>query len=82
MIYLANDEAIVKIAEDGSEVREIFGQFCGRGDARYSVAHIKHAAGVAGTPHFHRDGDEIYYILSGAGHMVVDSIEIPLKGAI
>ncbi|HIF31616.1 MAG: cupin domain-containing protein [Pirellulaceae bacterium] len=58
------------ITKDGSEIRELLSH---RNSAieQQSLAEARLAPGTATAPHFHRVTEEIYYILSGTGLMVI-----------
>jgi mannose-6-phosphate isomerase-like protein (cupin superfamily) len=58
------------ITKDGSEIRELLAHrnSCIR---KQSLAEARLAAGARTAPHFHRQTEEIYYILHGTGTMTI-----------
>src|SRR5262245_38422410 len=57
--------------KDGSEIRELLAHrnSCIR---KQSLAEARVLPGMATTPHYHPQTEEIYYILEGAGRMTID----------
>jgi mannose-6-phosphate isomerase-like protein (cupin superfamily) len=66
------DEVSAFITKDGSEIREIlaYRNSCIRNQ---TLAEARLGPGMSTTPHFHRQTEEIYYILEGDGRMRVGS---------
>ncbi len=65
------------ITKDGSEIRELlaYRNSCIR---LQSLAEARLAPGAATMPHFHRQTEEIYFILEGHGIMRVGDEERPI----
>jgi mannose-6-phosphate isomerase-like protein (cupin superfamily) len=59
------------VTKDGSEIRELLAH---RNSciAKQSLAEARVAPGTRTAPHFHRQTEEIYYILRGQGEMKID----------
>jgi hypothetical protein len=66
---LADVESFV--TADGSTIRELFGLPTG-GVERASLAEATLAPGQATQRHYHRESEEIYFVLDGEGEMEVD----------
>src|SRR5256885_410883 len=66
---LAAAEAFV--TADGSTIRELLGLPTG-GVANQSLAEATLAPGQATERHYHRESEEIYFVLSGSGSMELD----------
>lgn len=64
------DSAEAFITKDGSEIRELLAHrnSCIR---KQSLAEARLPKGACTTPHFHRQTEEIYYILRGTGLMTI-----------
>ena len=56
----------------GEDVQEVLGNQAG-GVESHSLARITIVPGKSSLPHFHKDSDESYLILSGKAEMVIDS---------
>lgn len=65
------NEAKPFITKDGSEIRELLAHrnSCIRNQ---SLAEARVAPGLTTEPHYHPNSEEIYFILSGVGTMVID----------
>ncbi len=61
----------------GSEIRPLIDRTTS-GIRQCSVAEELLPPGKAVTPHFHRDTEEVYYILAGTGEMSVDGESAPV----
>jgi mannose-6-phosphate isomerase-like protein (cupin superfamily) len=63
--------------KDGSEIRELLAH---RNSCivKQSLAEARLPAGASTTPHYHPQTEEIYYILSGRGHMRIDAETSPV----
>ena len=63
----------------GETVFELIGRPAEHGGAAgHSLAHIVIAPGQASTRHYHRRSEETYYVLAGAGDMVIDGQTLAL----
>lgn len=64
------DEVESFITKDGSEIRELLAH---RNSviAQQSLAEARLPVGASTTPHYHRETEEIYYILRGRGLMTI-----------
>ena len=56
----------------GEDVQEILGVQAG-GVESHSLARVTIAPGKSSLPHFHKESDESYLILSGEAEMVIDN---------
>jgi mannose-6-phosphate isomerase-like protein (cupin superfamily) len=65
------DSAEPFVTADGSTIRELCGIPTG-GTELQSLAEATLAPGQATTPHYHRESEEIYFILSGEGEMEIE----------
>ena len=65
------------ITKDGSEIRELLAprNSCIR---KQSLAEARLPAGASTTPHYHCHTEEIYYILSGTGQMLIGDQQRPV----
>ena len=59
------------ITKDGSEIRELLAHR-NSGIRKQSLAEARVAPGKSTAPHYHRQTEEIYYILRGTGTMTID----------
>jgi len=62
----------------GEDVQEILGFLAG-GVESHSLAQVTIAPGKSSLPHFHKESEESYMILSGEAEMVVDSNKFQLS---
>jgi mannose-6-phosphate isomerase-like protein (cupin superfamily) len=67
---LANAEPFV--TKDGSTIRELLGLPTSPLVRNQSLAEATLAPGQATERHYHRDSEEIYFLLAGGGSMEVD----------
>ena len=65
------------ITADGSTIRELLGLPTG-GVANQSLAEATLAPGQATERHYHRESEEIYFVLSGSGSMELDGEHAPV----
>jgi mannose-6-phosphate isomerase-like protein (cupin superfamily) len=70
MIVLNRDSAIAISTHHGSEIRPLIDRTTS-GITRCSLAEEVLPPGCAVPPHYHRELEEIYYVLSGSGVMTV-----------
>ena len=66
--------------KDGSEIRELLAHrnSCIR---KQSLAEARIAPGLATTPHYHPECEEIYYVLEGTGEMRIgDDVSLVRRG--
>jgi mannose-6-phosphate isomerase-like protein (cupin superfamily) len=61
--------------KDGSTIRELLGLPTSRLVRNQSLAEATLAAGQATERHYHRESEEIYFLLDGGGTMEVDGEE-------
>jgi mannose-6-phosphate isomerase-like protein (cupin superfamily) len=68
------NEVVAFTTKDGSEIRELlaYRNSCIRNQ---TLAEARLAPGMSTTPHFHRQTEEIYYILEGKGRMCIGADE-------
>ena len=66
------------VSSHGEVVYELAGHAAG-GSAQHSVAHIELPPGRASLKHYHPEAEESYYILRGAGRLVVDDETVTLS---
>jgi mannose-6-phosphate isomerase-like protein (cupin superfamily) len=59
------------VTADGSTIRELFGLPTG-GTEKQSLAEATLAPGQSTQRHYHRETEEIYFVLDGAGEIEVD----------
>jgi mannose-6-phosphate isomerase-like protein (cupin superfamily) len=59
------------VGDDGAIIRELVSP---RNSAltRHSLAEIRHPPGTASQEHYHREAEEVYYVLEGQGEIRVD----------
>ncbi len=62
----------------GEDIQEILGVQAG-GVESHSLARVTIAPGKSSQPHFHKESEESYWILSGAAEMVVDADRFTLQ---
>jgi mannose-6-phosphate isomerase-like protein (cupin superfamily) len=62
---------------DGSTIRELFGQATTRAE-KQSLAEASLPPGGSTERHYHRETEEIYFVLEGSGTMELDGEEAPL----
>lgn len=74
----ALDHALPFTTKDGSEIRELLAH---RNSCitNQSLAEARLPPGASTTPHFHRQTEEIYYILAGTALMRIDALEQPVR---
>jgi mannose-6-phosphate isomerase-like protein (cupin superfamily) len=65
------EQADAFVTADGSTIRELFGLPTG-GIANQSLAEATLAPGQTTQRHYHRDSEEIYFVLDGQGEMELD----------
>jgi mannose-6-phosphate isomerase-like protein (cupin superfamily) len=65
------DSAEAFTTADGSTIRELLGLATG-GARNQSLAEATLASGQATERHYHRESEEIYLVLEGAGEMEID----------
>jgi mannose-6-phosphate isomerase-like protein (cupin superfamily) len=63
---------------DGSTIRELLGLPTG-GVRKQSLAEATLVPGQATDRHYHRESEEIYFVLDGAGTMELDGERAPLR---
>jgi mannose-6-phosphate isomerase-like protein (cupin superfamily) len=65
------DDVEAFITKDGSEIRELLAH---RNSSirKQSLAEARVQSGARTVPHYHRQTEEIYYILRGLGQMTID----------
>jgi mannose-6-phosphate isomerase-like protein (cupin superfamily) len=69
----ARDEAVPFTTVDGSTIRSLLDRT--NAPVRHqSLAEATIPAGEATVRHFHREAEEIYYLLAGAGEMEIDGV--------
>ncbi len=68
------DNATQFVTADGSLIRELFGPATTPG-RNQSLAEATIPTGQATQRHYHRDAEEIYFIVAGAGRMELDGVE-------
>jgi mannose-6-phosphate isomerase-like protein (cupin superfamily) len=61
--------------KDGSTIRELIGLPTTRFARNLSLAEATLAPGQATDRHYHRQAEEVYYLLAGDGLMEVDGVE-------
>jgi mannose-6-phosphate isomerase-like protein (cupin superfamily) len=71
MEIIARDAVAPVQAPDGAIVRELASPQ-NSGLTRHSLAEITHPAGTASEAHYHRQAEEVYYVLSGRGGVRID----------
>ena len=70
---ITSKSEVTPLGGGGETVFELIGRATEHGGADgHSLAHIVIAPGQASSRHFHRATEETYYVLSGAGEMVID----------
>ena len=70
---ITSKSEITPLGGGGETVFELIGRAPQHGGADgHSLAHIVIAPGQASGRHFHKQTEETYYILRGAGEMVID----------
>jgi mannose-6-phosphate isomerase-like protein (cupin superfamily) len=62
---------------DGSTIRELFGLAVGVG-AKQSLAEASLGPGQATQRHYHRESEEIYFVLDGSAEMELDGERRPV----
>jgi mannose-6-phosphate isomerase-like protein (cupin superfamily) len=67
----ARDQATPFITVDGSEIRSLLDR-TNAPVANQSLAEATIPAGEATVRHYHRDAEEIYYLVAGSGEMEID----------
>ena len=65
------------ITKDGSEIRELLA-YRNSSIRKQSLAEARVAPGNSTAPHYHRQTEEIYYILRGTGMMTIDGESRPV----
>jgi mannose-6-phosphate isomerase-like protein (cupin superfamily) len=71
MEIIARDAVAPVQAPDGAIVRELASPQ-NSGLTRHSLAEITHPAGTTSEAHYHRQAEEVYYVLSGRGGVRID----------
>jgi mannose-6-phosphate isomerase-like protein (cupin superfamily) len=71
MHLIARDDVPPFIGDDGAIVRELASPRNSR-LTRHSLAEIRHPPGTASQEHYHTEAEEVYYVLSGHGGILVD----------
>lgn len=69
------ERAVAFTTKDGSTIRELLGLPTSSLVRRQSLAEATLAAGQATERHYHRESEEIYFLLDGGGTMEVDGEE-------
>ena len=69
----ARDEAEPFVTKDGSEIRELLG-LATSGPGNQSLAEATLLPGQATERHYHRESEEIYYLVEGGGEMEIDGV--------
>lgn len=64
--------------KDGSTIRELFGRPTG-GTANQSLAEATLEPGATTTRHYHRDSEEIYFVVEGVGDLEVEGERRPVE---
>jgi mannose-6-phosphate isomerase-like protein (cupin superfamily) len=59
------------IGDDGAIIRELASPSISA-LTRHSLAEIRHPPGTASQEHYHREAEEVYYVLEGQGEIRVD----------
>ncbi len=72
MEVINKNEVKVVIAKDESEVREILNEK-NSSIENLSLAEATIKPGCSTVGHYHRNSEEIYYILSGCGSIIIDN---------
>jgi mannose-6-phosphate isomerase-like protein (cupin superfamily) len=66
------DRAEPFVTKDGSTIRELLGTPTSALVRNQSLAEAKLTPGQATERHYHRDSEEIYFLLEGGGVMEID----------
>jgi mannose-6-phosphate isomerase-like protein (cupin superfamily) len=80
-MYINEKEKVLNPLQNptGESVYELIGSSVSSGHASaHSVALIEIPPGFSSEQHYHKVGEETYYILSGSAKMVVDGLEYML----
>jgi mannose-6-phosphate isomerase-like protein (cupin superfamily) len=78
MDIIQRDDCTAFETKDGSEIREIMA-YRNSACQRTSLAEATVHPGKSTTPHRHPETEEIYYFLSGSGHMQVADEEADVR---
>lgn len=77
MEIIKRDQVRPLVSERGETVRELaspsIANLC-----RHSLAEVTIVPGGCSTRHYHRQAEEVYYILQGQGQMVIDDKVCPV----
>jgi mannose-6-phosphate isomerase-like protein (cupin superfamily) len=71
MHILAREDVKAFVGDDGAIVRELASPSNSR-LTRHSFAEIRHPLGTASQEHFHREAEEVYFVIEGQGGIRVD----------
>jgi mannose-6-phosphate isomerase-like protein (cupin superfamily) len=71
MHLIARDDVQPIAGDDKSIIRELASPK-NSGLTRHSVAEIRHPPGTASMEHYHKEAEEVYFVLSGRGGIRVD----------